>query len=128
MRLRSTETFSGMHSVTGKPSAAPIMAKAMPVLPLVASSRILPGANFPLRRAFGHDVRSGAVFHRSPGIDPLGFAQQFDAGQVAGDALQPQQRRVADALQAAPAQQVHDSERLQQMFTARVYMARCASL
>ena len=52
MRLRSTETFSGMHKVTGKSCAAPIMAYAMPVFPLVESSRILPDVNLPAARAW----------------------------------------------------------------------------
>ena len=73
----------------------------MPVLPLVESSRVLPGPNFPLARACGDDVGGGAVFYRSAGIEPLGFAEELHAGQIAGQALEAQQRSVADEIEAA---------------------------
>ena len=78
----------------------------MPVFPLVESSRILPGPNLPLARAFGDDVRGGAVLDRSAGIEPLCFAEQFDSGQVASQPLQAQQRSVADELEAALAERL----------------------
>jgi len=45
MRLHSGETLAEMASCTGKPSAAPSMAKEMPVFPVDASSSVLPGAS-----------------------------------------------------------------------------------
>ena len=46
--LRAHETFSGITSVTGKPSAAPISEYATPVLPLVESMIVLPGVEPPV--------------------------------------------------------------------------------
>src|SRR5580692_58592 len=43
MRLRSGDTLDGIARRTGIPRAAPIMARAIPVLPLVASRIALPG-------------------------------------------------------------------------------------
>ena len=43
MRLRSMEAFPGTHRVTGMLLAAPIMAYAIPVFPLVGSRIVHPG-------------------------------------------------------------------------------------
>jgi hypothetical protein len=68
MRLRSTETFSGTHKVTGNFSAAPSMAYAMPVLPLVESSRIFPGPSFPARQASLTMLAAARSFTDPPGL------------------------------------------------------------
>jgi hypothetical protein len=55
----------------------------MPVLPLVESSRIFPGASLPagaLRPRCG----GGAVFDRSAGVVPFGLAPKFYLGKFAG--------------------------------------------
>jgi hypothetical protein len=66
MRLRSGETFDGMASRTGNPSAAPSMANAMPVFPLVASSKVLPGPSRPSAMA----ARTMAIAARSFTLPP----------------------------------------------------------
>jgi hypothetical protein len=81
--LRSSETFVGMHRVTGKPSAAPSMAKAIPVLPLVASSKVFPGENWPDRR---------------PSRIMLAAARSFTAGHVFRETINAQQRSITNAL------------------------------
>src|SRR5580692_12100196 len=68
MRLRSTDTFSGMHKVTGKPCEAPIMAYAMPVLPLVESSRILADVNLPLAWACSTMLAAARSLIEPPGF------------------------------------------------------------
>ena len=45
--LRSSLIQSGMKITTGCPSAAPSAEKAMPVLPLVASTIVSPGLSAP---------------------------------------------------------------------------------
>src|ERR1700722_13843301 len=76
MRFRSGETLEGMASSTGNPSAAPSMASAMPVLPLVASSSVFPGPNFPSAwtlRTIDHAARS---FTLPPGLSHSALASK----------------------------------------------------
>ena len=63
------------------------------------------GAEFSAGTGLGDDVRSGAVFYRSAGVVPLGFAQQFDSGQVASEPFESQQWSIANQFEAAPAEQ-----------------------
>ena len=41
----------------------------------------------------------GAVFDGAAGIEPFGFGGEFDVGELAADAFESQQRRVADAIE-----------------------------
>src|SRR3954453_1366817 len=68
IRLRSGDTLVGMARWTGNPSAAPSMANAMPVLPLVASRRVLPGVR--RRRAMASRTMLAAArsFTLPPGL------------------------------------------------------------
>ena len=98
IRLRSGETLVGMARCTGNPSAAPSMAKAMPVFPLVASSRVFAGREQAARDGVADDGRSGAILHAAAGVGPLRLGQQGDAFEPADGLLQADQRRVPDAL------------------------------
>ena len=104
MRLRSTETFSGMHSVTGKPCGGGDHGVGDAGVSAGGIEQNFAGPEFSAGAGLGDDVRGGAVFYRSAGVVPLGLAQQLDSGQVASDALQAQQRSVADQFEAAPAE------------------------
>src|SRR5215831_9940134 len=57
-----------MHRVTGNPSAEPSMAYAIPVLPLVASSRIFPGRSKPRRWASATMLAAARSFTDPPGL------------------------------------------------------------
>src|ERR1700746_689158 len=81
MRLRSLDTLDGMHRVTGKPCAAPIMAYAMPVFPLVESSRILPGPNFPLARASATMFDAARSFTDPPGLSHSALPRSWILGR-----------------------------------------------
>ena len=81
----------------------------MPVLPLVASSRILPGRELTAAAGFGDDVGRGAIFDRSAGVIPFGLTQKCYAGQVGGERVQAQQRSVADAFDQAVAERFAQS-------------------
>ena len=80
----------------------------MPVLPLVESSSVLAGAELSGALGVGHNAGGRAVFHRSTGIDPLGFGKHLHARRPARDALEAQQRRIADPLQQTLPQSVGD--------------------
>ncbi len=69
MRLRSGVTFAGMQSVTPKPSAAPSIANAIPVLPEVASSRRLLGVSSPRSSATRTMFHAGRSFTEPPGLN-----------------------------------------------------------
>src|SRR6478609_157890 len=101
MFLRSGETLEGTHNVTGKPRAAPSMAYAMPVLPLVASSRprpvLLPDWWNLSRPRFSASSTIAAAARSF--TEPPGLAHDVDAGEVRRQPLQVDQGRVADAFQ-----------------------------
>ena len=52
----------------------------------------------------GDDGGGGAVFDAAAGVGPLGFAEDLDAGQCARQAVETQQRRVADAVEKGEAE------------------------
>src|SRR6185437_576312 len=81
MRLRSAETLVGMQSCTGNPSAAPSMANAMPVLPLVASSRVLPGASNPRAMASRTIALAARSFTLPPGFTHSALASTVIPGR-----------------------------------------------
>src|SRR5580704_7244335 len=62
------------------------------------------GGEFSAGASLGYDVGSGTVFDRASGIEPLGFAQDLDAGQIASDAIEAQQRSVANAVETTHAE------------------------
>jgi hypothetical protein len=51
-----------------------------------------------------HDVGCSAIFDRASGIQPLGFAEDLNSGQLSGDPHQAEQGRVADAIPGSLAQ------------------------
>src|SRR5215471_14366764 len=57
-----------MHRVTGNPSAEPSMAYAIPVFPLVASSRIFPGRSKPRRWASATMLAAARSLTEPPGL------------------------------------------------------------
>jgi hypothetical protein len=71
------------------------MARAMPVLPLVASMMRIAGADIAARLCLGDHAQGRAVLHRAGGVVALELGQHRVAA-VAGQALQPHQRRAAD--------------------------------
>src|ERR1700731_3044197 len=75
MRFRSSEALFGRHSVTGYPRAAPIMAYAIPVFPLVASMMVLPGTNAPLLRPASIIPKAGRSFTDPPGLNHSALPQ-----------------------------------------------------
>ena len=77
---------------------AQTMARPMAVLPLLASSTILPGVSSPAASACSIIFRRDAVLDRAPGIQPLQFHQHLDAGDGV-QAIDPHQRRVSNQLQ-----------------------------
>src|SRR5579863_9251382 len=81
MRLRSADTLVGMARRTGKPSAAPSMAKAMPVLPLVSSSRVLPGVSRPRARASRTILAAARSFTLPPGLVHSALASRVMPGR-----------------------------------------------
>src|SRR5688572_6549135 len=80
MRLRSVLTLPGMTSSTGKPSAAPIMASAIPVLPDVESMIVLPVTSLPFARPTSIIFRAGRSFTEPPGLKPSSFAKRRTSG------------------------------------------------
>ena len=99
MRLRSGVTFSGTHSVTliAQRRADHRVGDAG-----VAGGGVedhLPGRELRPTRSPSWIIRSaGPVLHRAAGVLPLGFRVQLDAGHVALDAPQADERRVADQV------------------------------
>src|SRR5580692_6415013 len=76
MRFRSGETLEGIASSTGNPSATPSMASAMPVLPLVASSSVFPGPNFPSASALRTIDHAARSFTLPPGLSHSALANK----------------------------------------------------
>ena len=74
----------------------------MPVLPAVLSTTSPPGLISPRFSACRIISRAGPVLHRLAGIHELGLAQNGAAGLL-GDALELDQRRVADGFDDAVA-------------------------
>src|SRR5579871_3210455 len=68
MRLRSDDTLVGIASRTGNPSAAPSIANAIPVFPLVASSSVLPGVSRPRALASRTMLAAARSFTLPPGL------------------------------------------------------------
>ena len=68
----------------------------MPVLPLVASMRVLSGVQFAGALGFEDHVERGPVFDGPAGVEILRFCVDLDAGELRRDLLQTQQGRVAD--------------------------------
>ena len=90
------DMVSGMVSVIEYPRAAATNASAMPVLPLVGSMISLPGlSNAALLRVPDHG-RANPAFHRVSRIAPLDLGEDGRLCAV-DDAVQPHQRRAADA-------------------------------
>ena len=59
---------------------------------------VLPGVQCAgLETGLDH-AEGGAVFDGAAGVEPFGFGAEFDVREVFADALEPQQRRVADAI------------------------------
>jgi hypothetical protein len=83
IRFRSADTFSGTHNVTGNPSAAPSMAYAMPVLPLVESRSVLPGENLPVRRPSAMMLEAARSFTDPPGLYHSAFPRSSTRGKSA---------------------------------------------
>src|SRR6185503_18034510 len=73
-RFRSTLTFSGMTSLTAKPSAAPTIARPMPVLPDVESRMVFPGTSVPAARPASIIFFAGRSLTDPPGLNPSRFA------------------------------------------------------
>ena len=67
------------------------------MLPLVESSRVFAGDEFSGAGGLGNDAGSRTIFHRAARVDPLGFRKHLRV-QIARDALEPQQRRIANAF------------------------------
>ena len=95
-----------MHSVTGKPCGGADHGVGDAGISAGGIEQDFAGAEFSAGAGLGDDVRGGAVFHRSAGVVPLGFAQQLDSGQIASETFQAQQRSVADEFEAAPAERM----------------------
>ena len=68
----------------------------MPVLPLVESRITRLWLSLPERSPSSIMLARGAVLHRPAGVEVLGLAEDLDVGEFARDALQAQQRRIAD--------------------------------
>ncbi len=98
MSLRSAETFDGMANCTGNPSAAPSMANAIPVLPLVASSSDLPAVSKPRSRASATMDAAARSFTLPPGLFHSALANSVMPLSPLG-LPDLDKRRVADALQ-----------------------------
>ena len=74
MRFRSIEAFAGRHSFTLYPRAAPIIAYAMPVLPLVESRMVRSGCQPPERSPSRIMLSAGRSFTEPPGLKYSAFA------------------------------------------------------
>ena len=95
IRLRSGVTLSGTHKRTRYPRAAPIIAYAMPVLPDVASSRILSRVSAPDRSPSRIIRAAGRSLTEPPGFLPLRLCPQLDVAESLLKARQPNERRIA---------------------------------
>ena len=73
----------------------------MPVLPLVASSRILPGLNFPLRRPSATMLAAARSFTEPPGLCHSALPKSVTLGKMRGKLIKTQQRSVANSFEQA---------------------------
>ena len=87
MARRSSEAQAGMTMRTRKPMAAPIMARAMPVLPEVASTMVMPGRSAPERTASRTMRSAGRSLTDPPGLLPSTLASTRVRGGSASRAL-----------------------------------------
>jgi hypothetical protein len=74
MRSRSGVTLPGTHRRTRYPSAAPIIAYAMPVLPDVASRIVPPASSAPVRSPSAIIRAAARSFTDPPGLCHSSFA------------------------------------------------------
>ena len=68
----------------------------------VAAGRVenyFAGAQLAGAFAFANHGIGGAILHGAAGIEPFRFGVKFDVGEAGDDALEAQERRVADAVE-----------------------------
>jgi len=83
----------------------------MPVFPLVESSSVLPGPNFPLARAWATMFEAARSFTDPPGCTTR-LASNSIPGRSRVSRFESQQWSIADQFEAAPAEQTrNDSPR-----------------
>ena len=101
MCLRSAETFEGMQSSDGEAQRCAQHGVGDAGVAAGGVEQGLAGAELDRSAALWRRDDGGgcAVLDGAAGIAPLGLAEDLDAGEVRGEAVEPQQRRVADAVE-----------------------------